>query len=374
MQKGGFVFSIFAISLIFLSCFSPKEVGQSTLDNTSANIYFDKRSGFFYIDDERTLLLGAEEPTIWVAFEELRPYPEIVDEFIQMCHKASINLIVLYRHAPWETDFLERLADAKIWLGIQVADVKEPLFGFSHTGGAWGTLPSQEYIDEQIESIERIVSTYGHLPNIAFWWIGGEFVEPIFRKDGGERVREIVQMYVSKIRELDPQNRPITCSRHILEYWSKNPFGGVTPIDLSDITDFTWITIATHMHIGDFIANIPEDLRWFPILQAMEDKSTLKQILQTAWELNGKKPLYIGSWSTKAPPDGPCGWSSELTFEQWKAVSESVPFLGGAYWDFGSHLEDEIEPHALIYLGAYRKLQATDNMLGLAKGYSGSNF
>lgn len=368
------VFSILIISFIFSSCLAPQEAGKSTSDDTTADIRFDKRSGFFHIDDNRTLLLGAEEPTIWVAFEELRPYPEIVDEFIEMCREANINLIVLYRYAPWQTDFLERLADAKIWLGIQVAEVKENLFGFPETGGAWGTLPSQEFIDEQIESINRIVSTYSYLSNIAFWWIGGEFVEPVFRKDGGKRVREIVQMYISKIRELDPQNRPITCSRHLLEYWSQNPFGGVTSIDLSDITDFTWVTIATHMHLGDFIPDLPENFRWLPILDAMEDEHTLQQILQTAWELNGRKPLYLGSWSTKAPGGGPCDWSSDLTLNAWRAASVSVSFLGGAYWDFGSHLEDYKEPHALIYLGADRKLHANDNMAGLAKGYFESQF
>jgi len=372
-SKAGVVLACLFLSLsLTLSNCSTSQDDSSSSDGNDLNIHFCEQTGFFQTDDRRVLLLGAEEPPIWIAFEELRPYPEVVDEFIGLCRQSNINLIVLYRYAPWPKEFLQRLADADIWLGIQVAEVKENLFGFPQTGGAWGTLPSQEFIDEQMESINRMVSTYSYLPNIAFWWLGGEFVEPVFRADGGARLREIVQLYASEIRSLDPQNRPITCSRHMLEYWAMNPFGGVTPIDLSDITDFTWVTIATHMHLGDFIGNLPEELVWRPVLDSMEHPDTLRDILQTAWELNGGKPLYLGSWSTKAAGEGPCTWSYDRTLNQWRTAFNSVPALGGAYWHMGSHTQPSDEPHALFYLGPDSKLEATDNLFGLAQGYKES--
>ena len=331
---------------------------------------FHRDSGYFYADDERILLLGVEEPPVWVAFEELRPYPEVVDDFIALLKQSGVNLVVLYRYAPWPVEFLQRLADAGIWLGIQVADVKEPVFGFPETGGAWGTLPDDEFIAEQMESIRSIVSAYGRLPNVAFWWLGGEFVEPVFRADGGRRIREIVRMYADEIRSLDGAGRPITCSRHLLEYWDGNPFSGVTPIDLSDITDFTWITIATHMHLGDFVRDIPGELAWLPVLDAMEDAAVLAHILETAWDMNGRRPLYLGSWSTKAPDAGVCGWSSELTRAQWDAIFGAVPSLGGAYWHVASHIQPSYEPHVLMYLDASGRLQPTDNLEGLSAAYS----
>lgn len=194
--------------------------------------------GYFVLNGARTLLLGAEEPPVWVAFPELQPYPGIADDFARLCRDAGINLIVFYKWVPWPRAFIERLGQEGIWVGVQVAEAKQPLLSFVRTGGAIGTLPDEAFESEQMELIRERVSHYAPLSNVAFWWIGGEFVEPFFYADGGAALKALLARYVGAIRNLDPERRPVTCSQHLLEALLCGPAMGRACLDLGDVVDF----------------------------------------------------------------------------------------------------------------------------------------
>jgi hypothetical protein len=325
--------------------------------------------GYFVLNGARTLLLGAEEPPVWVAFPELRPYPRIADDFARLCRDAGINLIVFYKWVPWPPAFIERLGQEGIWAGIQVAEAKQPLLSFGQTGGAIGTLPDAAFESEQMELIRERVSSYASLSNVAFWWIGGEFVEPFFYLDGGAALRALLGRYVGAIRSLDPDRRPITCSQHLLEALLCGPAMGRACLDLSDVVDFQWYTIATHMHVGDFVPGLPSSLNWQPVLNNLEEPLLLSSLLAKIRDTQGGKALYLGSWSTMSPKEGPCRPSAELTLGQWELLrSAGVPFSGGAFWNLGSHVQPSDFPHGLVELrdGA---IAANENMIGLGQAY-----
>jgi hypothetical protein len=339
-------------------------------DESPTSPYIDS-DGYFVLDGARTLVLGAEEPPIWIAFEPLQPYPEIVDEFVDLCVQSHINLIVFYKWVPWPREFIQRLADAGIWVGVQVAEAKQNLWGFSQTGGAIGTLQDEEHQQEQIDLINAKVPFYADLPNVAFWWIGGEFVEPFFYFDGGARLKQIVQRYVDAIHELDPLRRPITCSQHLLEMMLCSTDGKRTCLDLAGITDFAWFTMATHMHLGDFIPGLSYDLNWLPVLDLMEHQAALRPLLREINHVNHGRAFYLGSWSTMSPAHGPCGPSADLTRTQWEHLTSAASYSGGAYWNFGDHIQPSDFPHGLVELQD-GLLAETENMIGLAQGYAAS--
>ncbi len=328
--------------------------------------------GYFVLNGVKTILLGGEEPPVWVAFPELQPYPEVVEDFIRLCRDACINLIVLYKWVPWPREFIEQLARAGIWVGIQVAEAKQPLLPFLQTGGAIGTLPDKVFEQEQFHLIQERVSYYASLPNVAFWWIGGEFIEPVFYSDGGMCLRALLLRYIEAIRDLDPYARPITCSQHIVEALLCGPGMGRMCLDLTDVIDFSWYTIATHMHLGDFLPGLPSSLNWQPILNPMEDPVLLDSLLVKIHRVQQGKAFYLGSWSTMSPSQGPCYPSSELTRSQWEQIHRVVPFSGGAYWNFGSHLQPSDFPHGLVEL-KNGVIVPTENMAGLGQAYAATS-
>ena len=349
--------------------FDDDTIDDDTIDDDATPPVFIDDQGYFCLNGKRTILLGAEEPPMWIVFPALQPYSGVMDDFVTLCRQSHVNLLVLYKWTPWPHEFLMRLAQEGIWLGIQVAEAKQNLFGFSQTGGAIGKLPDEEFQQEQLAMIEEKVGAYHDLPNIAFWWIGGEFVEPWFYFDGGQKLRQVLQRYIDAIHDLDPEGRPITCSQHLLEVFLNHFDPLFHFLDLTDQLDFNWITMATHMHLGDFIPGLSYSMNWLPVLRLMEKPEMLTLLLNDAFRLNHEKAIYLGSWSTASPDSGPCLFSAMLTGQNWENMSTVTPFNGGAYWNLADQIQPSDMPHALMMLNE-GMLIGTENLDGLAAGYA----
>lgn len=197
--------------------------------------------GDFLVGGKRTHMLGVEEPP---ADEE--GFKAAVPLIRNLCADFALFYVTSW---PYRSpDQYEQLEKSGIWIAQQVAEAKMVENGLPLTGGGMGTFPDEEFTARQMASIEDIVGRLASSDHILFWWIGGELVEPEFHEQGGERLRELVAALVDAIHKADPLHRPITIQRHILEI-------GMYPdnfVDLSDIVDFMWVTIATHAHRGDF--------------------------------------------------------------------------------------------------------------------------
>lgn len=123
------------------------------------------------------------------------------------------------------------------------------------------------------------------------------------------------------------------------------------------------------MHAGDFVPGLPSSLNWHPVLNNMEEPLLLSSLLAKIRDTQRGKALYLGSWSTMSPAEGPCRPSAERTFGQWERLrSAGMPFSGGAFWNLGSHVQPSDFPHGLVELkgGA---LAPNENMIGLGQAY-----
>jgi hypothetical protein len=178
--------------------------------------------------------------------------------------------------------------------------------------------------------------------NILFWWMGGEFVEPDLHGSlAAGVVRDHVERYRDLIRQKDPLRRPFTVSHHYVEA-IEDPALPFT--DYADLTDFTWFTVATHFHLGDFTPGGG----WWPVARISEAPVLLKGALDRAVQLNHGKPIFFGGWYGQSPLFGPCapGDQRQRVLDKWAAIS-SVPNVG-----FSTYHLDEWSgnglPHALF--------------------------
>jgi len=277
--------------------------------------------GFFYLNGIKTLVIGAEEERhVYTSAE--------IDQLIPRLKDTGIKFLVVYKGDAQQDFFYEKLQGAGIYVAQHLGTLKkETQQSFSGTGGVIGTIPDEAWMQLTLDYINVTVPRLSKFRNILFWWLGGEFVEPEFHTGSGAlAVRDAVRRARDAVRALDPLKRPFTVSHHYVEVIEDPllPF-----IDYRDLTDFTWFTVATHMHLGDFLAGGG----WWPVLQESEWGPLLQSILSKAYSLNGSKPIFFGGFYGQAPWWGPCRKEDQygLLRDKWNLL-KATPFNGGSVY------------------------------------------
>lgn len=317
--------------------------------------------GYFVLEGRRTAVFGVEEEHHRYTWEEL-------DALIPALKEAGVSFLVLYVGNPQEDFFYQRLEAEGLWVAQDLGNVKkQTLSPFANTGGVIGDVPDPVTVEQNLAQIGRTVGRLSRFRNILFWWMGGEFAEPGFHQGDGPRItRDSIRRYAEAVRALDPLDRPFTVSHHYVEALE----GVALPfLDLSDLTDFTWFTVATHFHRGDFLAGAG----WEPVASTTEHPLVLRTLLERAWELNHRRPLFLGGWYGQAPEAGACAATDQqlnLT-AKWELVSR-VPHSGGSTWHLSSWGENA-NPHSLFeWDGArLRRTAAGDALREIASEASG---
>lgn len=322
-------------------CFDAGGATTDPIDDTSGPEPIERpvtigADGYFYLDGKRTIVIGAEEERRVLGDAE-------VDALIPRLREAGVNFLVIYLQDLQTDYFYDRTEAEGIWIAQHLGTLKkETQQGFSNTGGVIGTIPDEAWYQVRLAEIQNVVPRLAVHRNILFWWLGGELVEPEFHSaEGIAVVREHVRRYRDTLRSLDPLHRPFTVSHHFVEVVEDVviPF-----VDYADLTDFTWFTVASHFHLGDFL---PAG-GWRPVAGLAESSVVMRPILERAIELNRGKPLFLGGWFGRGPLLGPCSAEDQgqRIRETWDTVS-SVPYLG-----FSAYHLDEWDgngiPHALF--------------------------
>ncbi|MHB8872860.1 MAG: hypothetical protein ACYC8T_04170 [Myxococcaceae bacterium] len=275
----------------------------------------------------------------------LEPHPEapVPDALIPRLKEMGVSFLVVYIGNPQQDFFYERLEAEGLWIAQDLGNVKKKtLSPFPNTGGVIGTVPDEDTVRDNLERIDGLVGRLSRFRNILFWWMGGEFAEPAFHDAEGMRLtRDSVRRYAEAIRARDPLKRPFTVSHHYVEAL-QDPV--LDFVDLSELTDFTWFTVATHFHLGDFVPNGG----WLPVAQSSEAPFALGPLLERASGLNHRRPIFLGGWFAQAPLFGPCSGEAQpaLMKEKWKVVSK-VPHLGSSTYHLAAWNDNGI-PHALL--------------------------
>lgn len=295
--------------------------------------------GYFYVDGRKTIVFGAEE-------EHHRYTAAELGSLIPRLREMGVTFLVLYVGNPQDDFFYARLDAAGIFVAQDLGNVKKRMVSpFAATGGVIGTLPDEALVAANLAQIDDVVGRLARFDNILFWWMGGELAEPEFHSAAGrDLTRDSIRRYAQEIRALDPERRPFTVSHHYVEAIEDPalPF-----VDYSDLTDFTWFTLATHFHAGDFTTAAPA-LRWFPVAATSEPSPILGALVRRAYELGHDRPIFLGGWYGQAPLLGPCRSEDQprLLRDKWDAIS-GVPHVGGSTYHL-SAWDDNAIPHALF--------------------------
>jgi len=295
--------------------------------------------GYFLIDGVREIPFGAEE--------EHRVYDrDDLDRLIPRLHEMGVRFLVVYQGNRQEDYFYEELAAEGIFVAQHLGTLKKETYSpFPSTGGVIGTLPDEPWLQDTLDRIDETVGRLARFDNILFWWLGGELVEPEFHSpEGVAQIRDAVQRCGDRVRALDPRARPFTVSHHFIEVAQERI---AQFIDLTDLTDFSWFTVATHFHLGDFGMR-GSALEWLPVARETELPLVLDAILARASELNHGRPMFLGGWYANAPLLGPCtaGAQAELLRDKW-ANLQSASILGSSVYH-ATEWDDNGIPHALI--------------------------
>lgn len=292
--------------------------------------------GFFRLEGRRTVLYGLEE-------EHHRYTRDELEALIPRLKQLGVNFLVLYRNNPQEDFFYQRLGEEGLWVAQELGGVKKiTLSPFANTGGNLGTLPDEALVVSNLAWLVPEVTRLSRFRSILFWWLGGEFAEPEFHTQAGAAaVRDSVARYRDAVRAADPLGRPFTVSHHYVEALED---AALSFIDFSDLTDFTWFTVATHFHSGDFVANGG----WWPVARASEVPAVFEPTLQRASALNHRRPVFLAGWFAQAPLWGPCdaGGQGEAMREKWRLLS-TVPNLGASTYHLSEWNQNGM-PHALL--------------------------
>jgi hypothetical protein len=332
-----------SIFFMIIMIFFPISKAQTILAASPSQIGSD---GYFYLNGEKTIVVGVEE-------ERRVLSPEQVRELLPRLKDTGINFLVIYLQNIQKDYFYQLMEDNGIWIAQHLGTVKKELQGFSNTGGVIGTVPDEAWFQARLVNVRKAVTHLASHKNILFWWMGGEFVEPDFHTPSGTAtIRKHISRYRKAIQEcdpkaiqkcdpMDPMRRPFTVSHHYIEA-IENPLAPF--IDFSDLTDFTWFTVATHFHLGDFIPGAG----WWPIAQVTEPSFVLNTVLQRAYNLNHQKPIFFGGWYGQAPFWGPCTSEDQgdRVLDKWAAIS-NVPNIGYSTYHLDEWDGNDI-PHALF--------------------------
>jgi len=309
------------------------QTSETTGASSPAQIGSD---GFFYLNGQKTVVFGAEA--------ERRVYTNReVDQLIPRLQEMGVNALVIYFQNLQSDYFYQQMDSQNIWIAQHLGSVKKRTVAFSATGGELGTLPDEAWIQTNLTNINTAVTRLAPRNNILFWWMGGEFAEPEFHTTSGRTaVRDSVRRYRDAIAAIDTRSRPYTVSHHYMETIEDPllPF-----IDYSDLTDFSWFTVATHFHLKDFVSWGG----WWPVAQITEPAFILDSLLDRAHALAHHKPIFLGGWYGQAPLWGPCAADAQraLMHDKWDAI-QHVPHLGGSSY----HLDEwdgNAIPHALFH-------------------------
>jgi len=323
-----------SIFFMIMMIFFPISKAQTILAASFSQIGPD---GYFYLNGEKTktIVVGVEEERRVLSKAQ-------VDELIPRLKDTGINFLVIYFQNLQNDYFYKRMEEKGIWIAQHLGTVKKELQGFSNTGGVIGTVPDEAWFQARLADVNKAVTRLASRTNILFWWMGGEFVEPDFYTPSGTAtIRDHISRYRDAIQALDPMGRPFTVSHHYIEA-IENPLAPF--IDFSDLTDFTWFTVATHFHLGDFIPCAG----WWPIAQVTEPRFVLNTVLQRAYNLNHQKPIFFGGWYGQAPFWGPCTSDDQgdRMLDKWAAIS-NVPNIGYSTYHLDEWDGNGI-PHALF--------------------------
>lgn len=292
--------------------------------------------GYFVLNGRRTVVYGLEEEHHVYTEQEL-------DLLVPALRELGVTFLVVYRGNVQQDFFYERFEREGLWVAQELGNVKKRVASpFAGTGGVLGTVPDEETIASNLQHIDELVGRLARHRSILFWWIGGEFAERDFHTPAGEQaVRASVALYADAVRARDPLGRPFTVSHHYVEALEDAllPF-----IDFSDLTDFTWFTVATHFHSCDFI----EGGGWYPLARASEVPLALEVLLARAWQLNHERPVFFGGWYAQAPLLGACSMEhqAEGMREKWRVLS-TVPSMGASAYHLAEWQENGI-PHAML--------------------------
>lgn len=185
--------------------------------------------GYFYLDGERTIMIGVEEERRVLGDAE-------IDSLIPRLHEAGVNALVIYLQDVQSDYFYQRTEAAGIWIAQHLGTLKKETGpGFANTGGVIGTIPDEAWYQARLADLEQVVPRLAGHRNILFWWLGGELVEPEFHTARGIAiVREHVRRYRDAVAALDPLRRPFTVSHHVAEA-VEDPL--LRFVDYSDLTD-----------------------------------------------------------------------------------------------------------------------------------------
>jgi len=314
--------------------------------------------GYFQRNDERVVFRGVEA----IQSGE-RTFPQ----HAELARIAGINLAINYSKMPdwWYTCLDNEEISVGQWVGYAGERSDRYI-----SGGGFAFPPSDAFIEERVAEAGAIVAEVSCHENIAFWWIGGEWVNPVhYLPHNAAQIRKCIAAMVEAVRAADPYDRPITCSHHLIEILS-GPFF----IDYSDLVDFNWFTLCTHMHRGDFEELDPPE-KWIPVLALQEKPGVIPAALRLALLLNGGRPFYI-PWYTFGPeePNTPCVPSREATLKEWEAIQAAhVPLMGTTYYEWEGAWHGEGHSHEL----ARERdgfLVLTDNYAGVYEAYRGEPY
>lgn len=292
--------------------------------------------GYFVLNGRRTVVYGLEEEHHVYSEQEL-------DVLVPAMRELGVTFLVIYLGNVQEDYFYERFEREGLWVAQELGNVKKRVASpFAGTGGVLGTVPDDETIAGNLENIDAVVGRLARHRSILFWWVGGEFAEREFHTPAGEQaVRASVALYADAVRARDPLGRPFTVSHHYVEALEDvlMPF-----IDYSDLTDFTWFTVATHFHSCDFM----EGSGWWPVARESEVPVALEALLARAWRLNHERPVFFGGWFAQAPLLGACSvdHQPEGMREKWRVLS-TVPSIGASAYHLAAW-EDNGIPHAML--------------------------
>lgn len=294
------------------------------------------RDGAFVLNGHRTVVIGVEEERNVLGDAAVsRLGPRLAE--------IGANFVVVYLQNVQDDAFYDALEAEGIWVAQHLGTLKkETGLGFAGTGGVIGTLPDEPWLGERMVDIEDVVPRLAGHRNILFWWLGGEFVEPVFHSPDGIAVtRDHVRRYREAIRALDPLERPFTVSHHFLEAVESD----ILPyIDFSDLTDFTWFTVAGHLHAGDVVPGGG----WWPLARVDELPGAMTAAVRRASTLDRGRPIFLGGLFGQAPAAGPCARDDQpkRLLDAWDAIA-GVPHMGLSAYHLDAWNDNAI-PHALL--------------------------
>ncbi len=281
-------------------------------------------------------LIGVEEERNVLGDAEVRRLGPRLDEI-------GVDFVVVYLQNVQSDAFYEALEAEGIWVAQHLGTLKrETGTGLAGTGGVIGTLPDEAWLRERLADIEEVVPRLAMRRNILFWWLGGEFVEPVFHSpDAVATTRDHVRRYREAIRALDPLERPFTVSHHFLEAVESDI---LSYIDFSDLTDFTWFTVAGHLHLGDVVPGGG----WWPLARVDDVPGAMTGAVRRASALNHGRRIFLGGLFGQAPAVGPCARDdqAEGVLDAWASIA-GVPHMGLSVYHLDEWEQNAI-PHALF--------------------------